>query len=278
MKQFSYTNILLIGLLALFTLACNNEGEDRGPIILGNERTIVTETDSVYLQDLVLDLDFAPAEEEEVKEVLTDSVRFEQAKKNVVVSKEMMLSGGGLKVPFPQVTMFIPSITTRTFQEQDLKKAHGASYQITSGTLDNNYLILQGATIKEVAMRYQTVIMVSNDLGMLELTSLRKLTDWKSMEGKNGMYNLEELDIKNLDYTKVSNNAIRNAVNRATKSKRMRRSAQVSWENSVKDVSHTNQKPLYPVIRAVMWRVRGIDKDGNHFQKQLRIDIPVRIP
>lgn len=259
-------------------LSCNDDGKDRGPIILGNERTIVTETDSVYLQDLVLDLDFAPAQEEEEKEALTDSVRYEQAKKNVVVSKEMMLSGGGLKVPFPQVTMFIPSITTRTFQEQDLKKAHGASYQITSGDLDNNYLILQGAKIKEVAMRYQTVIMVKNDLGMLELTSLRKLTDWKTMDGKNGMYNLEELNIKTLDYTKVSNKAIRNAVNRATKSKRMRRSAQISWENSVKNVNSTNQKPLYPVIRAVMWRVRGIDKDGNHFQKQLRIDIPVRIP
>ena len=120
MKLFSYNNICLIGLLALFTLSCKNEGEDRGPIMLGNDRSIVTETDSVYLQDLVLDLDFAPTAQEERKEELTDSVRFEEAKKNVVVSKEMMLSGGGLKVPFPQVTMFIPSITTRTFQEQNL--------------------------------------------------------------------------------------------------------------------------------------------------------------
>lgn len=277
MKPFSYIKIFFIGLFAILVSSCNNEGEDRGPILLGNDRSIVTETDSVYLQDLVLDLDFAPIEKEEKKEELTDSVRFEAAKKNVVVSKEMMLSGGGLKVPFPQVTMFIPSIITRTFQEQDLTKALGASYQITSGDLNNNYLILQGAKIKEVAMRYQTVIVVKNELGLLELTSLRKLTDWEKLEGKNGMYDLEGLNIKKLNYTKVSNKAIRNAVNRATKNKRMRRSAQISWENSVKNANNTHQKPLYPILRAVMWRVRGIDKDGNHFQRQLRIDLPVRI-
>ncbi len=272
MKGLNY--IALLSIVFLTIVSCTGD-KDYGPIVLGDSATIVTEKDPVYLEDLVLDLDFTPVKQEEE---ISDSQRIAQASKHATVNKEMMLSGGGLKVPFPQVTMFIPSITTRTFQEQDLKKAYGASYQITSGALDNNYLILQGATITSVEMRYQTVIMLKNELGMMELASLRKLTDWMEIDGKNGMYKIPDLSIKHLKYTKVSNRGIVNAVNRATKSKRMRRSSRVRWENSVKGVNATNQKPLYPVLRAVMWKVRGKDKDGTVFQRTLRIDLPVRIP
>lgn len=277
MKYLSRLAILGCMATAMTLQSCtggNNKGKG-APIVLGDTSSIVTEHDSVYLEDLVLNIEFGPMPE--LKDDHEDSVRKSATRANVPASKEMMLSGGGLKVPFSDVTMFIPSITTRTFQNVDYKKANGASFQLTSGELNDNYLILQGATITEVAMRYQSVIVVRTDLGMLELSTMKTLTEWEAMNGKNGMYRIVGLATDQLKHETGNNAAIVDAVNRATRSKRMSSASRIAWENSVKEANSTNQRPLYVELTTVMWRVRGKDKDGNNFQKQLRIDIPVPV-
>lgn len=276
MKYLSRIAVLgcLLAVVTLQSCTNNKEGKNARPIILGDSSSIVTETDSTYLTDLVLDLDFGPMPD---IEDLQDSSKQNNQRANVPLSKEMMLSGGGLKAPFPEVTMFIPGITTRTFQDIDYKKANGASFQLTSGELNDNYLILQGATELDVAMRYQTVIVVRTDLGMLELSTMKTLTEWTSVSGKNGMYKIEGLTPNKLQHDRGGNAAIIDAVNRATKRKRMSRATRVAWESSVKDANSTSQRPLYVELTTVMWRVRGKDKDGSNFQKQLRIDIPISI-
>lgn len=263
-----------VALISVILVSCGNKEKVNVPIVLGDSASIVTETDSTYLTDLVLDLNFGPMPD---IEDLQDSSKQNDRRANVPVSKEMMLSGGGLKAPFPEVTMFIPGITTRTFQDIDYKKANGASFQLTSGELKGNYLILQGATDLDVAMRYQTVIVVRTDLGMLQLISMKTLTEWETLNGKNGMYKISGLDPKQLKHESGGNAAIVSAVNNATRSKRMSRASRIAWENSVKDANSTSQRPLYVELTTVMWRVRGKDKDGSNFQKQLRIDIPISI-
>lgn len=276
MKYLSRIAVLgcLSAVVCLQSCSGNKSGKNAAPIVLGDSASIVTEADSVYLTDLVLDLDFGPMPD---IEEIQDSAKQSAPRTSVPLSKEMMLSGGGLKVPFPDVTMFIPGITTRTFQDIDYNKAHGASYQLTSGELNDNYLILQGATDLDVAMRYQTVIVVRTDLGMLQLISMKTLTEWETVNGKNGMYKITGLNPKQLKHESGGNAAIVSAVNNATRSKRMSRASRIAWENSVKDANSTSQRPLYVELTTVMWRIRGKDKDGSNFQKQLRIDIPIPV-
>jgi len=47
------------------------------------------------------------------------------------------------------------------------------------------------------------------------------------------------------------------------------------WVNSLHNVRSLDQKPLFVVLRSVMWKIDGKDAQGKIFSKQLRVDIPL---
>lgn len=286
MKSNSLTFLIVVLTVILASCGGSNPNGEAPPIEMGDPATIVTETDSQYLVDVVPDLKMAdrrPVTVVEVKPKQTDTGDAKVADKeeentpspSQLLTKKQVLAQDGLNVPFPQVRFFIPNIETRYYKKPNLETDFGASYEIVDGEIANNKLIVEGAEITGVYMRYQTIIVARNDLGMLPLESLRKTTDWKKISGKNGVYTLNGLDGK-LIGLKVSNRAIKNAVRRDARSRNWSRSGVRQWENAVRNVNNTSQKPLSPELRAVMFKVTGKDKNGRPFQRQLRIDIPIK--
>ncbi len=285
-KISGYVSLLISGLL--FN-ACDSTGSSEEPpeIVMGDPATIVTETDSHYLQDFVVDLNLADkrpvtiAEEkpEEPAQETATQEQPEQPAETTIPSgkptKASLMARKGLKAPFPQVQMYIPDIETRTYQKFNFESAYGASYEITDGKLNGNYLVLNTkGEITNVYIRYQTIIVARNELGMLPVESLRAVSDWKKIQGDDGVYKIEGLDGK-LERSKASNRAIRNAVVKAARDRNWSSGGRQQWLNSVKNVKSTNQKPLAPELRAVMWKVIGKDENGRPFQRQLRIDVPI---
>lgn len=269
--------------LAMLLAACGGSNNPTGqapPIKMGDPATIVTETDSQYLTDVVNDLNMVNsrpitiAAKDTAKAPVTDIAK--PVETPAATDAPATATGDGLRVPFPQAKLFIPGIKTKTYKEPNLETDYGASYEIVSGELQGNQLIVEGANIEDVYMRYQTIVVARNNLGMLPLESLRKLTDWKKVSGKNGTYKIDGLDKKKLEGIKVSNKAIRNAVTRDAKSRRLSRNATQQWLNSVKKTNNTSQKPLNIELRSVMWKVTGKDANGRPFQRQLRIDVPIQ--
>lgn len=274
--------IYIFVLLALS--ACNDSDSPNGQapaIKMGDPATIVTETDTQYLADIVPDLNLntgrpvtiASTKPDSTPAVVPDTIQAATPAAETVVAAQP--SGKGLKVPFPQVEFFIPNIETKTYKAPNLETDYGASYELTEGTLRDNKIYIKGAQIEDVYMRYQTIIVARNNLGTLPLESLRKLTEWKKQKGKNGVYEIDGLEPNKLEGLKVSNKAIRNAVSRDARGRNWSRSGVQKWLNAVRNTRNSTQKPLHTELRSVMWKVNGKDANGRPFTRQLRIDVPI---
>lgn len=282
--QYMNTGIKILGVASLAVLfsACGEGNAGEAPHIkMGDPFTIVTETDSQYLAVVVNDVTLAnrPAtivKKDSVPEVAKDTVKTAETVSSAPVEeKNTKPVGKGLNVPFPQAKMFIANIQTKTYKEPNLETDFGASYELVGGNLQGNQLTVEGKSIEAVYMRYQTIVVARNKNGVLPLESLKKLTDWKKVPGKNSVYKITGLEENQLEGVNVSNKAIKNAVSRDAKAARLSRSATQQWLNSVSKTNKTSQKPLQVELRSVMWKVTGKDANGRPFQRQLRIDIPV---
>lgn len=263
--------------VALLFASCNDgkKQSSEQPIILGDSSTIVTETDPKRLSNFVEDI--------QVKHEAADSTRIQQEQtatppQNTDTPKTApaaQVQKDGLKIAFKEVTIFIPAITAKTYRNQNLERANGASYQLTSGKLNGNHIQMSDAIITRVSQRYITDVIVKNELGTLHLDALTNITEWTPLRVHNNITAITGLDESRLDYEKATPAQIKAAVTRAAKNKRMSRRDIQKWENSVRRIRSVNQKPLLIILRSVMWKIDGKDANGKNFSKQVRIDMPV---
>lgn len=254
------------------TVSCDTQGTSgsRGPIVIGDPSTIVTETDPQYLTTTVTDI--------QIQSIADDTITAGSAPVDATPSTPTIALKGspneGLQVAFNEVTLFIPGIQTKTYTKQDPKKSSGVSYQLTEGALQGNNLHITGATIKKVSLRYMTsVILTNSSREQLLLENLNFLTSWKEINGDQGIYPIENLELEKLLYTKASSAAILKAVDQAARKKRLSTRAKRAWETEAKKAKSVKHAPLSVVLRSVMWKIEGETSDGKTFVKQLRIDI-----
>jgi len=268
--------------------ACNDANSNKAagkPIVLGDSATIVTETDPQYLKDFVADIQPAKQQEPEVpadtakpaaqQEPAPEQAQPEQA---TAAPKEEALApqANGLNVAFKDVSILIPNIETKgTGRQRDYKNANGASFQLEDGKLNGNQIKITSGNVQKVSQRYQTVIVIKNNLGELPLESLSNTTNWQPLNGRGNSYTISGLDNRHLDYIKATPAAIRNAVTRAARNHRMSRATEQKWLNSIKHVRVANQPPMAVMLRSVMWKIEGKDARGRNYQKQIRMDIPL---
>jgi len=279
------SGLLLMLLVAM--ASCKNEPQNNnhGPIVLGDSSTIVTETDPELLKDQVIDL--RPVSENEpgttdtttppapVKDTASTPTaeNTPPAPAPTVTTTPAPLVGNGLTVAFKEVTIFIPSITTRSYGKPDLQRARGASYELKSGNLAGNQLRIVAGTVNKVTQRYQTVLSLKDGNDLLPLTSLGTYaSEWEALSGSKNAFNLTGLN--NPEYKEVGAAAIRNAVQQTARRERMNRTETQDWQDIARKVRNTNQAPCVVVLTSVSWRIEGKDANGRSFNKELRIDLP----
>jgi hypothetical protein len=287
--RFSFLPTLFIA--SMVVVSCNQGAGNKagGSIVLGDPATIVTETDSQYLKDMVMDIQMnakpsepepAAATETETPAVADSAIVNEQLrKKEEAPAKEQPKEeeqkeapkkeapkGKGLNADLKEIDVFIPNIVAR---------GKNTSYQLTSGHLNGNTLKITGGTIQKVSQRYQTVVVASNNLGTLVLDNLTTTSDWQTMKGSGGSYAITGLADSRLKEPKASAQAIRSAVEKAARKKGYSKSAMNKWAAAVRNVRSVDQKPLDVKLRSVMWKIDGKDSKGKAFSKQLRVDLPI---
>ncbi len=272
-----------ISILLSVLLLCScgeNKKQAKGPIVMGDSSTIVTETDEKYLGDYVDDIELKVFPKDTFSTSDTDSSSAPvAAPENQPVASTTVAPASaatdaksGLKIPFKEVTVFIPGIETRTFREQDYATASGASFQLTQGELSGKKLELSGANITKVYQRFLVHVVAKNELGTLPVDALNDLSEWAPVSGKGNTYTISGLSRahgKNLSAAQL-----RNAVTRAARSKRLSRQMIQKWERSLRKTRSVTQPPFKNVLRSVMWKIEGKDANGRPFQKQVRIDLP----
>ena len=154
------------------------------------------------------------------------------------------------------MSLAIPNLNVKQSGNSNLENANGAVYVLNSGTINGNTLKVT-ANVTKVSQRYQSVIVLKNELGMLPLESLSFTSQWQPLKGANNSYRITGLDERALDYPDANPNAIRNAVSKAAIRRRFSRKKVQDWVNSVRNVRSVNQKPLYVMLRSVMWKIDG---------------------
>lgn len=267
---------------ALLLFSCNDmSSQNHGPIVLGDPSTIVTENDSSRLQDMVTDLNpkITPAAVRDSEIAAKEAPPKEEPAKPAEAPAQPQqpqspVAGGGLIADFNIMSLQIPNLNVKQSGNPNLDHANGAVYTLNSGNISGNTMKVT-ANVTKVSQRYQSVIVLKNELGVLPLESLSNTTQWQQLKGSNNTYRLTGLDEKSLDYADANPNAIRNAVSKAAMRRRYSRKKVQDWVNSVRNVRSVNQKPLYVMLRSVMWKIDGKDASGKLFSKQVRIDIPL---
>jgi hypothetical protein len=272
---------------ALLVASCKNNAPSttNGPIVLGDSSAIITEEDPQKLKDLVTDLEpklpAAEPEPEEKKPAQDTTVAKKEEAKPVAAATttepakpQPAANVSGLNARFKDVTVQIPNLDAKLAGRPNLERANGAVYTLNEGSINGNKLVVSGATITKVSMRYQSAILLTNSLGTFVIDPLSNTTDWEQMKG-NGAYPITGLDSRNLEYSDARPAAIREAVKRTAQRRRMSRKKINEMVESVEDVHKANQKPLAAVLRSVMWKIDGKDAKGHQFSKQIRIDIPL---
>ena len=274
---------LLWGITAVM-FSCNDApSKNHGPIVLGDSATIVTENDPQRLKDLVTDLQPVIPETKDTTEVQPAAAAQDTSKKakpntTATVAAQQVQAplpdGPGLKAEFKEVTVMVPGLNAKQAGRPNLKNANGAVYTFENGNLNGSTLRVTG-NITKVSQRYQSVVVLKNELGSLPVESLSTTTAWTAMKGSNNQYRITDLDAKSLDFPDVGANAIRSAVSKAAKRHHFSRRKVEEWENSVRRVRAANQKPMYVMLRSVMWKIDGKDANGRIFSKQIRVDMPM---
>lgn len=276
--------VIYIALLAASSgiYSCKNtQSQNHGAIVLGDSSTIVTEKDPQRLQDLVTDLKptIQPAETKDTAVAQAppkapENKPAQPAAATPPKQNATVPAGAGLTIDFKVASVLIPNVVAKQSGNPNLEHANGATYMWTSGSINNN-LLKVSPNITKVSQRYQTVIVLKNELGVLPLESLTTLVAWTPLKGVNNVYRITGLDERSLDYSEAGRSEIRNAVSKSARRHRMSRRRVRDWENSVRNARATNQKPLYVVLRSVMWKIDGKDANGKFFSKQIRIDMPL---
>lgn len=277
MVKFRY--IFVAAALAL--ASCGGDGQGpKGPIVLGDSSTIVTETDQGQLKDLVTDLQpvIPPAEDKDQEPAKTaeDTAKNQpavQEQKPAEQKAQPLPSGPGLRAEFGEVTVFIPGLSVKQHGRADLRRASGATYSLNSGTLDGGNLRVSG-NVTKVSQRYQTIIVLKSSLGDIALDALVQTTSWEPVKGNNNTYGINLPSGRDLEYDKASASSIRLAVQREARQRRLSRQKTQRLLQEVRNVRSTNQKPLAVVMRSVMWKIDGKDDRGRAYSRQVRLDIP----
>ena len=271
---------LLAGTIACLVSCKDMPPKSHGPIVLGDSSTIVTETDPQKLRDMVADLHPVIPEPKDTTENHAQAAAPDTAAKakppvaTTAPPAQTLPNVPGLKAEFKDVSVLIPGLNVKQSGKADLHKANGAVYTLVSGDINGNTLKLSG-NITKVSQRYQSVVVLKNNMGTLPLETLSVTTDWETVKGSNNQYNITDLDSKSLEYPHVSGSAIRSAVSKAAKRHRYSRRKIEDLEESIHRVKAVNQKPLNVMLRSVMWKIDGKDANGKAFSKQIRVDIPM---
>lgn len=254
--------------------ACGNDAGTKNlePIKLGDSSTIVTEKDSQYLKDEVMDL--VPSQ----RLLVDTSVPAPKKEKETVVRdtttpREQTVSG--YTINFGDSKIVMAGLQAKDARRQNAAKDDGLTYSLRSGNIASSKLYIYGVKNATIKQRYQSRLMLKSNLGSVDLRDLGLYTSgWNtipaSQSGTTATINLSGLN--NISYAPVNNNKIKNAADRELRKRRTNSRTIQSWMKEIKRVRGANDEPCDIILDNVQWQISGTDAKGKPFHKTIRVD------
>ncbi len=277
---------LIFFLIATLLFSCNEPQSNKGfaPMAFGDSTLIVTETDQQYLGNNVIDIEqrFVPQEETPAIDSVTPIVtKPEEPKTDTIASNSetptaprQNAKGFTLKIT-PEASIVFVGIEAKELKQQNAIKENSLSYLQTEGDLLLSQLVLEGATDITIQQRYQSKVSIKHNKEILALSSLGKHTsDWKTVKvTKNSSETLNKTAISNPQFPNLNNAKLKAAVDKTLKNQRAKQAEKNQWHNAIKKVKSANDAPCEITLDNVQWIIKGKDKAGIPFQKNIRLDV-----
>jgi hypothetical protein len=264
--------ILSTGFAAATLLcSCSNNEQPRktGPIVMGDSSTIVTETDSQYLGDLVADIELAPAK---VAAPTKEQAALPEAVKKDTVKAEA--TPKGYEINCGTYSIILTGIDAKEYKKQNPETASSLSFARVSGNIEKAKIVLTG-NVKNLSVkqRYQSQLLLDGSQGKLALPDLGLFTSgWSTQSVAGNSVSISGLS--NLQFVPINNRKLTNAADRALRKKKASAKAIQTWMKEIRKVNNAGDKPSVVVLNNVQWQISGVDKAGKAFTKTVRLDIP----
>lgn len=269
MKHLSrYT--LIAALLALSSCSENDGGKYRGPIRLGDSSMIVTETDSQYLKNDVLDVAPVSIASRVDTAAVAEPAR-PVAEPAPVQEPAAQPAPGSFAIDFGKVRLTLAGAKLKDGRKQQPEKDHGLTYVGKADEMARARIQVQGAKEIKIRQRYQSRVEVRTDMGTLDLRNMGLYTSsWSDLKGNNS-YALNMLSSPG--YKDVNQQKIRAAAEKELKRRKTSSRSAQTWLNSIKGMRNADDKPGVVVLDNVQWQISGTDAAGNRFHKNIRVDL-----
>jgi hypothetical protein len=259
---------------ALFLLAScdgitNRQG--RGPIALGDPGTIVTETDTQYLQSMDPDPAFETPDSS-TRPSATRVVTAPQRDTAVTTTPSKPAATpvpSGLTADFGDVQITLPGIAARD-DSKSVRGARSAAYTLSGTSFAGKTIAVRGGTVKRIQQRtgYSGIVDINGK--SLLISDFGPLYDnWQSLRGASGDYTVAPTSPPNVGVLPAT---VRTAVQKVARRQRLDRKSEQKLLRSLKSFS---VPPLSMVPRVYLWKIEGADAKGKAFSKELRLDVPL---
>ncbi|KAA5534572.1 hypothetical protein F0919_08090 [Taibaiella lutea] len=273
MKQY----ILYISAISILLASCGGEKSTSkgGAIILGDSSTIVTEKDSQYLKDDILD--FEPNNVVSTQSSKADTVVKAAApveKPQEPVQQPSKATAAGYSINFGNVKIVFEGIAANDATRQNAEKQDGLSYVIKSGSLAGAKIHVYGAKNATIRQRYQSRLMLNSKSGSVDLRNLGLYTTgWKNVNAsKTGAeYVFALTDLNNISFSNVNNAKIKNATDKELRNRRTSKKTIQSWMKEISKTNSANDNPCDIILDNLQLQISGTGADGKSFRKNIRM-------
>ena len=269
------TKLSSAGLLSMLLLAaaCSSNTGQQGParpIVMGDPATIVTETDSQYLRDVLPD--FTPEEQLPASTKTPEAAPKDTATTPLVAAA--MPAGNGLTIDFGDLNVMIPGLQVhgKTKNVKGQTSVAYSSEQADATTLKN--LIISGTLkIESVQQKadYGLVWSAGGKLLPLSKTGTQS-AGWQSLNSRNSDY---KTVVPTAPKFNVSIATLRAAATDAVKRTRLPRTETNKLNSAAGRIRSVDGSEVKPVLRTLIWQVKGKDARGRAVSHEIRIDMPV---
>ena len=271
--------LYIIAAFALCTgVSCGNMSgnKNHGPIVLGDSSTIVTEKDSQYLRDMVMDIQPVTAPQKEETTPAKDTAAKKQPLKDTATAAgRQEATVPGLAIDFGDAKVVLAGLDAAQPKRQDPQRESDLSYSLRSGEPGNGKLVFYNAKNVTVKQRYQTRLLLKSELGTVDLRELGLYTSGWNTVPAAAKGNTQSFDLNALlrpSFSQVNNNKVKNAADRELRKRRAGSKTIQSWLKEIRSIRDANDKPCEIELDNVQFQISGTDAKGKPFRKNIRID------
>lgn len=275
-------NIIFCLALTVFIYACDNPSSTTQytPIVLGDSSTIVTETDTNYLSNVIDDIDqVTPANVvakvdspsvTKARETVTkiDTVVKENKQENKSVAG---LNTNGVAILVGNETyIVVEGVNTTSSKQIDGQKQSEIVLALKNSKYNSAEVKVHNGKLNKAEYRYSSIPYVSVSNKTVGLTSLGSFrSSWKNISSKGG--SVAAPTIKQIDYKSVSGNQLKTAVSSALQSRNYKPKAIDAITKKIGKNAKVTQAPFSLSINGFDMKIVGTDAKGKSFEKIIKL-------